>query len=306
LTLSVGLGKMTGPPSPCWPKRFRQGVFEKEAAIETGCAVANLTCSVRWIRWRMDANNPVLVSELELTVRASNCLFNANIITVRQLVQKTEAELLKIRNFGLKSLKDIKEQLKAHGLRLATKLEVVAPSPLCEQMLKAWAEATYEDRATFIESVDKELWSRWLSYLNEPESQFNAYSSSGPVLSHVEELIPMAGNPPNCPVYIPDWRALAHKAAEAWRDWIFDLCKYVKGTPDERQVWAQEMLTKGEYGWSRVTPEWFESQLKALAQCGLDQENLNRMGDGARKILEIAAFLRRKKFTPLPNVWDAA
>ncbi len=58
------------------------------------------------------------VNEIELSVRAANCLNNANITTVGQLAMKTEAEMLKYRNFGKKSLNEIKEKLQALGLTL--------------------------------------------------------------------------------------------------------------------------------------------------------------------------------------------
>ena len=58
------------------------------------------------------------VNEIELSVRAANCLNNANITTVGQLAQKTEAEMLKYRNFGKKSLNEIKDKLQQLGLGL--------------------------------------------------------------------------------------------------------------------------------------------------------------------------------------------
>src|SRR3954454_4166880 len=63
------------------------------------------------------------VNEIELSVRAANCLNNANITTVGQLAQKTEAEMLKYRNFGKKSLNEIKEKLQQLGLGLGMKFE---------------------------------------------------------------------------------------------------------------------------------------------------------------------------------------
>ena len=63
------------------------------------------------------------VDELELSVRSQNCLQNANIKTIGDLVQKTEAEMLKTKNFGRKSLKEIKEILAEMGLSLGMKLE---------------------------------------------------------------------------------------------------------------------------------------------------------------------------------------
>src|SRR3977135_4028394 len=63
------------------------------------------------------------VNEIELSVRAANCLNNANITTVGQLAMKTEAEMLKYRNFGKKSLNEIKEKLQQQGLSLGMKFE---------------------------------------------------------------------------------------------------------------------------------------------------------------------------------------
>ena len=63
------------------------------------------------------------VNEIELSVRAANCLNNANITTVGQLAQKTESEMLKYRNFGKKSLNEIKDKLQQLGLSLGMKFE---------------------------------------------------------------------------------------------------------------------------------------------------------------------------------------
>jgi len=63
------------------------------------------------------------VNEIELSVRAANCLNNANITTVGQLAMKTEAEMLKYRNFGKKSLNEIKEKLATLGLSLGMNLD---------------------------------------------------------------------------------------------------------------------------------------------------------------------------------------
>src|SRR5213593_2740781 len=63
------------------------------------------------------------VNEIELSVRAANCLNNANITTVGQLAQKTEAEMLKYRNFGKKSLNEIKDKLQQLGLSLGMKFD---------------------------------------------------------------------------------------------------------------------------------------------------------------------------------------
>ena len=63
------------------------------------------------------------VEELELSVRSYNCLRNAEIRTIRELVQKTEVEMLKTKNFGRKSLNEIKEILTSMGLRLGMRLD---------------------------------------------------------------------------------------------------------------------------------------------------------------------------------------
>jgi len=61
------------------------------------------------------------IEELEFSVRASNCLKAANIKILGELVKRTEAEMLKTRNFGKKSLSEIKEKLAAHGVSLGMK-----------------------------------------------------------------------------------------------------------------------------------------------------------------------------------------
>jgi DNA-directed RNA polymerase subunit alpha len=85
------------------------------------------------------------VNEIELSVRAANCLNNANITTVGQLAMKTEQEMLKYRNFGKKSLNEIKEKLSALGLSLGMKFDAAllevgpvepAGSPLDEPLVK--------------------------------------------------------------------------------------------------------------------------------------------------------------------------
>ena len=67
------------------------------------------------------------VDELELSVRSANCLKNDNIIYIGDLVQKTEAEMLRTPNFGRKSLNEIKEVLAEMGLSLGMKLDGFVP-----------------------------------------------------------------------------------------------------------------------------------------------------------------------------------
>ena len=63
------------------------------------------------------------VDELELSVRSYNCLKNSDIRTIRDLVQKSEAEMLKTKNFGRKSLNEIKDILATMGLGLGMKFD---------------------------------------------------------------------------------------------------------------------------------------------------------------------------------------
>ena len=70
------------------------------------------------------------VSTLELSVRAANCLENANIKFIGELVTKTEAEMLKTKNFGRKSLNEIKDLLAEMGLSLGMKIDGFDPSTL--------------------------------------------------------------------------------------------------------------------------------------------------------------------------------
>ncbi len=77
---------------------------------------------------KMQENLSRSVEELELSVRASNCLKNAGIKTIGELVQKTESEMLKTKNFGRKSLNEIKEMLSGMGLSLGM--------PIDERVLK--------------------------------------------------------------------------------------------------------------------------------------------------------------------------
>ncbi|MCL5671375.1 MAG: DNA-directed RNA polymerase subunit alpha, partial [Acidobacteria bacterium] len=83
------------------------------------------------------------VEELELSVRSYNCLKNANIATIRELVQKSEQEMLKTKNFGRKSLNEIKEILQSMGLGLGMKFDERGnPLPLAPQSSEqqAWGQ----------------------------------------------------------------------------------------------------------------------------------------------------------------------
>jgi DNA-directed RNA polymerase subunit alpha len=107
--------------------RFPQGVEpEEEAPIETE-------------KVELNENLFRSVDELELSVRAYNCLKTANIRTIADLVQKSEAELLKTKNFGKKSLNEIKGILVEMGLSLGMRLD---PAEL--ERLRAQRERAFE------------------------------------------------------------------------------------------------------------------------------------------------------------------
>src|SRR3989442_736626 len=99
----------------------------------------------------LDKMNEILnrsVEELELSVRSYNCLKNANIQTIGELVQKTEAEMLKTKNFGRKSLNEIKEILTSMGLSLGMKIDEhgnAVPGPTSNQILPASADGRIDD-----------------------------------------------------------------------------------------------------------------------------------------------------------------
>jgi len=93
------------------------------------------------VRPRAELNENLFrnVDELELSVRASNCLKTANIRTIADLVQKSEGELLKTKNFGKKSLNEIKTILGEMGLHLGMRLD---PEEL--ERLRSQYERTFE------------------------------------------------------------------------------------------------------------------------------------------------------------------
>lgn len=92
---------------------------DKDAPTEVKTSVQSSSASV--------ANEALLkpVSELELSVRSANCLQNANIKYIYELVSKTEGEMLRTKNFGRKSLNEIKEILSSMGLGLGMKVDNV-------------------------------------------------------------------------------------------------------------------------------------------------------------------------------------
>jgi DNA-directed RNA polymerase subunit alpha len=90
---------------------------EEEFGEETPAAIPEQDREVFWEKLGRS------VDELELSVRSYNCLKNANIRTIGELVQRTEGDMLKTKNFGRKSLNEIKEMLAQMGLSLGMKLD---------------------------------------------------------------------------------------------------------------------------------------------------------------------------------------
>ncbi len=77
----------------------------------------------------LDAKLAMSLSDLNLSMRAMNCLMSENIHTVRDLIQRTEDQLLEVRNFGETTLNEVKEKLSDFGLRLGMRLPPVSSSP---------------------------------------------------------------------------------------------------------------------------------------------------------------------------------
>jgi DNA-directed RNA polymerase subunit alpha len=73
----------------------------------------------------LDSKLNLNMSELNLSVRASNCLESENIMTVRDLVTRTEDQLLEVRNFGETTLTEVKHKLRDLGLHLGMRLPPV-------------------------------------------------------------------------------------------------------------------------------------------------------------------------------------
>src|SRR5206468_3073531 len=119
----------------------KDGVLEMEVCIERGRGYQSAEKREPEALPGTELNDNLFrnVDELELSVRASNCLKTANIRTIADLVQKTEAELLKTKNFGKKSLNEIKTILGEMGLSLGMRLD---PEEL--ERLRAQFERAYE------------------------------------------------------------------------------------------------------------------------------------------------------------------
>ena len=97
------------------------------------------------------------VSDLELSVRSANCLQNAKISLIGELVQKTDAEMLKTKNFGRKSLNEIKAILEEMGLGLGMKIPHFPSAPIpAEDQEEAEERGSHKERDEEIEEEDYE------------------------------------------------------------------------------------------------------------------------------------------------------
>ena len=105
-----------------------EGTFVKDEENKIQSPSMALESTEEFLRYRKLL--AMSVFDLELTVRSENCLNNANIATVGKLATKTDRDLLKYRNFGKKSLNEIKEKLQQLGLSLGMKFP---PGLLIEQ-----------------------------------------------------------------------------------------------------------------------------------------------------------------------------
>ncbi len=99
----------------------------------------------------------VSVNDMELSVRAKNCLNNAQIRTLGQLVRKPESEMLKFRNFGKKSLQEIKEKLEENGLSLGMPLKDEIAAALEQRLAAASEEKEERDKECAIASIHSRL-----------------------------------------------------------------------------------------------------------------------------------------------------
>jgi DNA-directed RNA polymerase subunit alpha len=111
------------------------------------------------------------VEELELSVRSYNCLKNAGIQTIGELVQKTEAEMLKTKNFGRKSLNEIKEMLAQMGLSLGMRIDESGnPVPGPTSILPAAVLSSIGQRDDDDDDEDDDFDADLLAPKEEPEN----------------------------------------------------------------------------------------------------------------------------------------
>jgi DNA-directed RNA polymerase subunit alpha len=95
------------------------------------------------------------IQELDLSVRANNCLESAKIQAVRDLVKKTDADLLKVRSFGKTSLREVKRKLADLGLSLGMDLDAVPSSGAAAMLDDDTDEEDESDEATAQETANQ-------------------------------------------------------------------------------------------------------------------------------------------------------
>jgi DNA-directed RNA polymerase subunit alpha len=144
LTLTIETdGTVTPEDALAYAARILQDQLQlfvhfEEGAIRAAAPVAGIAAVPSELPTDTNQLNRYLlkkVDELELSVRSANCLKNDNIIYIGDLVQKTEAEMLRTPNFGRKSLNEIKEVLASMGLRLGMDIPGWPPENI-EEMAK--------------------------------------------------------------------------------------------------------------------------------------------------------------------------
>ena len=133
-------GTISPEDAVAYAARVLQDQLQLFVHFEESLAASNQAGAAAQSQEESDANqlNRYLlkkVDELELSVRSANCLKNDNIIYIGDLVQKTEAEMLRTPNFGRKSLNEIKEVLSSMGLRLGMDIPGWPPENI-EEMAK--------------------------------------------------------------------------------------------------------------------------------------------------------------------------
>jgi DNA-directed RNA polymerase subunit alpha len=137
LTLSIETdGSITPDDALAYAARILQDQlevfvnFEEPKKAEERTAIPELAFNPAFLK---------KVDELELSVRSANCLKNDNIVYIGDLVQKTEAEMLRTPNFGRKSLNEIKEVLAQMGLHLGMEVTGWPPENI-EELAKRFEE----------------------------------------------------------------------------------------------------------------------------------------------------------------------
>lgn len=91
-------------------------VAHLEPIVDLGTQTINVDVMTETVKEEENKFQSMTIEELELSVRSYNCLKRANITTVEELTQKTEDEMIKVRNLGKKSLKEVKDVLQSYGL----------------------------------------------------------------------------------------------------------------------------------------------------------------------------------------------